>query len=233
MQSDRQIAICNAYICKSNENQKKTCRYLANKIAQPWQRCGNKWMMCVICLYAYIFSSVLSHLHCSSEYQSKIVMSNVSKMRDFQREKWYFCLLQTQFNMKKWKPWKINSSWRDCLFSFLFEFLPHCVWLKMIMKCKLFEILTRHLFQKKRNTLYSFWKSFCQWTENADCLQGERDYFPSSHDLNWMFSIVSKWILILSNFRIINKKIYQKKRSIHWIFFTIDLVARLATIEII
>lgn len=107
---------------------------------------------------------------------------------------------------KKRKPWKINSSWRDCLFSFLFEFLPHCVWLKMIMKCKLFEILTRHLFQKKRNTLYSFWKSFCQWTENADCLQGERDYFPSSHDLNWMFSIVSKWILILSNFRIINKK---------------------------
>lgn len=103
-------------------------------------------MMCVICLY--IFSSVLSHLHCSNEYQSKIVMSNVSKIRDFQREKWYFCLLQTQFNMKKWKPWKINSSWRDCLFSFLFEFLPHCVWLKMIMKCKLFEILTRHLFQK-------------------------------------------------------------------------------------
>lgn len=151
MQSDRQIAICNAHICKSNENQKKTCRYLANKIAQPWQRCGNKWMMCAICLY--IFSSVLSHLHCSNEYQSKIVMSNVSKMRDFQREKWYFCLLQTQFNMKKWKPWKINSSWRDCLFSFLFEFLPHCVWLKMIMKCKLFEILTRHLFQKKRETL--------------------------------------------------------------------------------
>lgn len=107
---------------------------------------------------------------------------------------------------KKRKPWKINSSWRDCLFSFLFEFLPHCVWLKMIMKCKLFEILTRHSFQKKRNTLYSFWKSFRQWTENADCLQGERDYFPSSLDLNWMFSIVSKWILILSNFRIINKK---------------------------
>lgn len=54
---------------------------------------------------------------------------------------------------KKRKSWKINSSWRDCLFSFLFEFQPHCVWLKMIMKCKLFEILTRHLFQNKKKTL--------------------------------------------------------------------------------
>lgn len=60
-----------------------------------------------------------------------------------------FVFFKRNSTWKKRKPWKINSSWRDCLFSFLFEFLPHCVRLKMIMKCKLFEILTRHLFQKE------------------------------------------------------------------------------------
>lgn len=141
-------------------------------MAKVWET----WWMFVICLYAmhvyiHLIFTLLS-VHQSNRH--KVCFENGWCFQSKRRKKWHFCL---QRGNSIRKSWKLNSSyrsgWRAVFFFLLFR--SHCIWLKMVTKCDVFDVSTRHSL--KKYLVSDLESAFCQWSEYFDRLQRKHHYF--------------------------------------------------------
>lgn len=116
-----------------------------------------------------------------------------------EKKKWHFCL---QRGNSIRKPWKLNSShrrgWRAVFFLFLL-FRSHCIWLKMITKCEVFDVSKRHSL--KKIPCIRSGKSILSMIGKFRPFPKETRLFSSKHSLNWEHYIVWSWIRILSKIK--------------------------------